>query len=81
MTFTKVHINAMAAMLVLLAMFAGGTVIAYFIVHHCSALGCACSEALLAITLTLGAISAGVVYVLKTFASSPHGDLPDQNGG
>lgn len=70
---TPVQINALLALAVLLAMFVILGLLMKYVIDNTGELGCSATEYGLALIGMLGAATAGVVYVVKTFASANKG--------
>ena len=78
---TRLHINAILALNVLLLMF-GATYIAFrYVVENAETLSCTTTEFGLALIGLMMASVGGVVYVVKQFATRSYaGTMPDENG-
>ena len=76
---TKLHINAFAALLVLLLMYGGAIYSFRLTVAHSVALGPNLGEAILGLIAVMTGIAAGVVYVVKRFADAPGNGKADQD--
>ena len=79
MEFTKIHINAVIAMVALSLLGGANVAMLWWLITNAQVVGCSTGEIAMALVAVMMAIIGGIVFALRSFAGQPDNGHADED--